>query len=371
MATSILRIRAVMFAAAAIAANASRAADAVPKPATSSQDQAPPASVWRLDSNRSYEHLQSGLACRAQVAGYDRTTALAFDGFGLDVGCNYQKGADDITLYLTRRTAGSLDDAMAEAERELLAGRASVNPKPFSQSATGPGGGAGSTIIYAEDSNLRDGIWIGDLGGWTLEYRVTYPAADDAAIASDRREFGKMIEESAGAQLSLCARGPLPDGEGKPITGHKEVSDTALMSSIIGSAVRISAEDKKSAPEPVWCVESSAAEGQQPMQFWHALRPDGSDANADRMTLMTKGEPPTLNVSVDSMQAIINAESHKPIRWEASIVENGRVMIFGYFDARPPREAVSALVLAIIAGKAKAVGGYSLDGKNISIVAPH
>ena len=50
--------------------------------------------------------------------------------------------------------------------------------------------------------------------------------------------------------------------------------------------------------------------------------------------------------------------------------QNDQTLIFAYFAGRPAIADVADLFAQILMGKARAVGGYSANGKNITILAP-
>jgi hypothetical protein len=56
--------------------------------------------------------------------------------------------------------------------------------------------------------------------------------------------------------------------------------------------------------------------------------------------------------------------------WSATITDGKRTDIFAYYRGRPPETFTSDLLKAILAGKAKRIGGFSAEGKSINIIAP-
>jgi hypothetical protein len=263
---------------------------------------------------------------------------------------------------------------MAEAKREFETARAAEHPQPLSDHA---GAGAGldwMVALYAIDGGLREGIWIADLNGWTLEYRATYHVEDERAALADLEAFTDLARKSAGARLSLCAKSASPDRTGHAIKNRKDITDGAMMASILGGAALagVSKEGESLERPLIWCVERSVETKGHPMLFWRAIDSDGQDANRDRLSGMTQGPAPVLDLGPDggAMGAILNSLGGGKERWSATMQVDEQTLIFAFYDGRPPAESVSDLFANILGGRAKAVGGFSADGKKITIVTP-
>ena len=354
-------------------------------PTAAKTDNTPPQSVWRL-TDGNYEHLQSGLPCPSTLAHYQRQNAMAFDRFGLDVGCNYQNGPATLTYYLTRReTQGGLDAAMDEAKRELLEYGAKLHPRLMSETTTRLGDLDWKTALYAEDGDIRSAIWISDLSGWTFEYRVTYPVTLESAVLADMTAFTAAVRSSAGARLALCAKAAQPERNGTVIADPETLRTAASISSVLGGATLAAAEDEKQkkrtpptaeVPPPAWCVDKVMSRGDFPMTFWRSVKSDATTDLADRVSLMTEDQPPvTLDITSGGAEALVAAEisngkSESPARWIATLQDGDRTLIFGYFAGRPSADLAADLFARILSGKQKYLGGYSAKGKNINIIMP-
>lgn len=334
-----------------------------------------PLSVWRAAGPDRVEHLQSGLVCPAKIDRYTRTRLEFFDKFGLDVGCNYAAPTTDITLYMTRRSGAGLDDAMAEAKRELLQMGAARNPKFVSETRSQANGLDWTTALYSEDGGLHTSIWIADLDSWTFEYRVTNPAGDDAAVGLELKTISALVRGSAGARLALCGKSPPPERPARAPYTPEDARAASMMTSILGGAAVAAVAQGKQAPEPPpsWCAEGMITKEGHNMLFWRAVNADGSDGRSDQITLMTQEAPPTLDISADSLASFVEdvgKGSNKPLRWVATLKAGEQTLIFGYFEGRPSQDAASDLFARILDGKAKPVGGYGAKGKNITITLP-
>jgi hypothetical protein len=332
--------------------------------------QSPPLSVWRIDAANA-EHLQSGLGCPATLRSYRRTELYVYDRFGLDVSCNYLDAAQsDVTVYLTRRPTGSLDDAMAEAKREFLQVRAAMHPQPISETRPTVGGLAWQLALYGVDGGMRDAIWIADLDGWTLELRVTYRADAEAAVQADMAAFTDAARGSAGARLDLCGKSLPPARTGALVPGGKDASTDAMMSALLGGAASsAAAKGAAQAPRVTWCVETASSNGQVGVLFWRGVHDDGGDAAIDRVTAMTVGEPPQMTVHGDDLAAIVDKANGRPAKWTAETASGGTTRIYGYFDGRPTAPALEALFLDALNGKAP-MSSYSVEGGKITIGMP-
>ena len=342
----------------------------------------PPQSIWRV-TDGNYEHLQSGLPCPSTPAHYRRQSAMAFDRFGLDVGCNYQNGPATLTYYLTRREApGGLDAALEEAKRELLEFGAKLHPRLMSETTTRLGDLDWKTALYAEDGDIRSAIWISDLSGWTFEYRVTYPVKLEAAVLADITASTAAIRSSAGARLELCAKAVQPERTGTVISDPEALRTAVSTSSLLGGLGEVVDQKKKrqsataEAPAAVWCVDKVMSRGEFPMTFWRSVKGDATSDLADRVSLMTRDQPPVnLDITSGGIEALVTAEISKgkpgtPVRWMATLKDEDRTLIFAYFAGRPSADQAADLFGKILSGQQKYLGGYSAEGKKINIILP-
>lgn len=127
----------------------------------------------------------------------------------------------------------------------------------------------------------------------------------------------------------------------------------------------------------IWCVEKALEKNGFPLVISHATNLEAADVMADRVSLVSQKIPVDLDVSADSLASLIDAESEakekqddKPLRWAATIQKRDQTLIFGYFAGRPTIDMLVDLYTNILTGKAHSVGGYSVDGKNITINMP-
>lgn len=342
-----------------------------PGPARPTQDKNP-LSVWRLTED-SYEHLQSGLRCPAEVGELRRVEITTYDVFGLDVSCGYNSRNTVITAYLTRGTG--LDKAYEDAKASLLQHNEARHPALVSDARSQTDGLAWRRAVYAEAPDLQTDVWMTDLQGWIFEYRATYPAAAAAQTEAVLSQLTAQVRASAGARLDLCARSHPPDRPGRPIVDRAQTAQLGMVGALMGGAGEAAIEDGKAkAAEPVvFCVEDAAPGKEISFLTWRGVTPAGEDSHIDHVTPMTLGPPPVLVSTLDSLGNLIAGEAahgKAPEHWVASLVADGKTTIYGYFDRRPSAKLLTPLMLDILTGKAKALGGYSADGKTINVTIP-
>jgi hypothetical protein len=172
-----------------------------PPPPPSSDTSVDP-HIWRMAESGDARHVQSGLACPLEFLGYSRHDLHVYDGKGFDVSCDYARSGADATVYLTRfQPTVPIDKLFADAEGSFLRIRASANPQLRREFHPTDGGLTWDAAIYDDDHGMSDMIWIGDLDGWMLEYRLTYRTADEDQAFADLAAWTDAVKASAGAQL--------------------------------------------------------------------------------------------------------------------------------------------------------------------------
>lgn len=88
---------------------------------------------------------------------------------------------------------------------------------------------------------------------------------------------------------------------------------------------------------------------------------------------MSLGPPPVLELGRDELGALIRSETSRrpPVeRRAATMTREGETAIFGYFTGRPSAKTLRPLFQRILEGKARALGGYKADGKDVVISLP-
>jgi hypothetical protein len=355
------RIGLAWFAAALLASPAGADVQPSATPAAG-----PPLSVWRLADGGDAEHLQSGLACPFRFQGYTRHDLHVYDNWGLDVGCDYGRPGSDATVYLTRFGRVDLGQVYESAKRSFLQARANLNPHLRTESHPTDGGLAWDLAIYDDDHGLADMVWIGDLDGWVLEYRVTYPVSEEDRVRAEMTQWTEAVQASAGARLTLCAKSPEPARGGAPITEVKTLEgDAVIVPLVTFGSLNGAPAGGRPGPEVVWCVDHTGSAGDENLILWRGALPDGSDAYVDRITAMTQGAPTALTAQPGLPTGVVPGGAG---RWVATITDGVRTRYYGSFTARPTPTALAALYLNILGGQARPLSSY--DGHTVTISMP-
>jgi hypothetical protein len=310
-------------------------------------------------------HLQSTLVCPANIGKFERSAVVPFDGFGFDVGCSFKTPGVVITLYLTRRASQTLSDDLAVAEAALKQRLPDANQ--IDGAIPNPAGGpAFSGSLYTLDDGARTGVWVADMSGWTFKFRATYSPDAEAAAVEGMSALTQKAQATAGTHLGLCAAAPKVERNGTEITDK----DMLMQLSLIGGLAGQAEADDGFQPKVRWCAEEAVVDQQAPLLFWRNIETDGTDGPADRLSLMTMGEPLIWNVTANAAANLIIDDKAKPepLIHEVSFKEGTKTYLFAYYRGRPALETLAPLVKNIFAGKRNPVGAY--DSKTNTVTLP-
>lgn len=131
-----------------------------------------PKSIWRVDGADNATHLQSTLPCPAKIGAFERNVLAPFDGFGFDVGCNYDAaGVGRVSVYLTRRSNRALADDFASAQAALKQNMPDTTP--VAGTAAAPTDFTFTSALYNRTDGTKTGVWVADVSGWTFKFRAT------------------------------------------------------------------------------------------------------------------------------------------------------------------------------------------------------
>lgn len=330
-----------------------------------------PLSVWENPQGEA-KHLQSGLRCPEAMGRFARTYLVTYDAFGLDVSCGYNAPGAIVTLFLYRR--GDLDAGFAEAEAQLAANPLLNDPAEVVDGPVDVGGFRWRRARY-EGGGKRADLWMAPLEGWTMKIRATYDAAATQAVEAQIEALTRSALASAGPQLKACAKAPPPERAGRPVEqAGAEAAADALVGALLGGAAAAAARQGRAEPSKavVFCAEAPLEHPAWPMLAWRGVTPDGEDAKVDRMTAMTLGPPPVLQTAEDLELTLIFDEQspQRDRRWVASLQQDGRTLILGHYDGRPPTATLAPLLRDVLDGKARPLGAYTDDGRTVTIVTP-
>jgi hypothetical protein len=373
---SLMGLAALAFAASAPISVAAADRPAAGPPPNEVAEGSIPQSVWRRDADDAYESLQTGLRCpTSQPGGLARDgTVTTFDAFGLDIACGYNAPADGVvlSLYLTRLP--DVDAAFADAKKQLIDHFGAGHAKLLSDGPAKMGGLDWREAAYEITDGGRSDVWMAYVGGWMIEYRASYPAAKADAARHGLETLTGLVQATAIPRLQICAKGPAPARRGKPVT-DKKYAEVGLLGSLLSQAAAMDSKDSKQlkpATPIIFCPEQPISQDGKPLMLWRGHNLDGEDAEVDRISAMTIESPLDLDIAVDGLGNLIATEAsgHKVQRWTASLSDGKSTRIFAYYNGRPPASLTAPLLLDILSGKARSLGGISADGKTISISTP-
>ncbi len=331
-----------------------------------------PKSIWQTDDADVATNLQSGLRCDRSVGKFERTMLLVYDSFGFDVSCNYKNASGDgVTIYLTQRgRSRTLADDLEEAKRGLLQLSPDARALPDDPQQTFPSDLTWLHLVYAEHAGVTNsGIWIADLGGWTLEFRATYPPADNSSVQEEMSLLTTAAEKSAGKHLTACSKAPPVVRSGAPLEDKQKLSALSLMWAMTQA---VGEQKSPSAEAPVeWCVEQVVADEKTPMILWRNIAGDGQNGPLDRVMLMTIDVPPSLICSGDSMLSEIEAShGNQVLIYPISFDGGERASLIGLYAGRPSADALIATAKKVFTGSNHPLSSYSRSGKSIDIALP-
>lgn len=341
-----------------------------------------PQSVWLETEGGGLEHQQSGMLCPQTLDAFQRKAARVYDGVGLDVGCEYAAPGTAFQVYLTRRGAGGVAGALEEARQALVTDGADRHPVHLGDEQLTQDGLTWSVARYSEDGGLLSDIRVAELSGWLVQYRTTSTTAGEPTGARGVNAMTASLMASAAPRLALCDKAPAAVRDGRRVTDTKKMKDDALMSAILGGAMMGAAEDKPARGRKakkgdddlvqpiIWCPEQVVTREVFRILLWRGLFANGGDASRDRLTLVSKTRPPTLEIGIEGLAGLIREKEKGPPQWTATVNRGAQIMIYGYFEGRPTADDATALFADILAGRTEAIGGYGADGGNITIIMP-
>lgn len=325
-----------------------------------------PKSIWRSADNGDAVHLQSTLACPPSIGAFRRNDLVPYDGFGFDVGCGYAaSGSAKLTLYLTHRGGATLQENFDSARSALT----TVLPdaKPIDGAAPTP---AGNTKFLAATYKLGDvetGLWVADIAGWTLKFRVTYQPRLRTDVLDALTKATEQAQRTAGVHLTACAAAPPVERNGAPITDP----ELLMRLSLIGGMSEQAGSENVTPPQSNdrWCAEDAVRDRQAPMLYWRNVANDGADGPLDRLSLMTMGEPPIWLLSANAIANLLVDEKDKPgpLIHQLTAARGGKIYLFAYYRGRPGLAMLGPFVRDIFTGKTGAIASYDSQTNTITI----
>jgi hypothetical protein len=337
-----------------------------PSPGNSAPGQPVAKSIWHEDKV-AVTTPQSGLSCATTVGSFNRVAYVAYDGFGLDISCNYVDASQDIlTIYLTQRLDGHPISAdLQEAERELTTVHPDATPLADDNDPAWKSDLTWLHALYRRATGEVDSVWIADIHGWTLEFRGTYTTTTAQTMRDEMSLLTSAAEQSAGQHIAACIAVPSPERSGSPLA-DKQSSSLALMWSITAAAEDSSSQEKTVAPE--WCVEEIVKDPKTPMILWHNVKGDLSE---DRVTMMTIEESaPILSGTESMLGEIAKEQSNNSSIYAVTLTHGQTSSLLALFNGRPPADALIGIARDVFNGRGHTLTSYDRAGKTIQIQMP-
>lgn len=323
----------------------------------------PPKSIWRLDSAGDGVHAQSTLVCPAKIAGFDRSLLAPFDNFGFDVGCNFDRAGARVTLYLTRRVNRSLQDDLTAAQNAMKQNMTDI--QPIAGATPMPGTLAFTGALYARNDGTRTGVWVADVSGWTFKFRATYATDRESDTLSAMSALTTKTSETAGKHLGACAAAPSVNRTGTTITDKDQNDSLAIMAGVL-SATADAGEKSAGAATQQWCAEEAAGDREIPLLFWRNIKAAADGGPADRISLMTVGEPPMLISSANPLLGEVEKDVGGPV-YELDAYQGTTAFVFAFFKGRPAGTTLSPIAKDIFLGKRNPLVSYDTKSNTITI----
>jgi hypothetical protein len=340
---------------------------------TGSASRPVPKSIWQTDASGAATHLQSELRCPLNVGSVKRVAVLAFDAYGFDVDCNYLGSeGNEISLYLTRRGDGhALAADLVNAQREFTTVYPAATEMPDSPESDIKSDLTWLKKLYANPARSKtDGIWVADLGGWTLEYRVTFDADKAAAVADELAALTVLAESSAGMHLARCGKSEVPSRSAAVSRSDGSSLSLALaMGAMVGAA---SPDQFAPLHAADWCVEQGVVRDEIPILVWHGIDANGATMPIDRASIMTTGEPFALESAADPNLNQIAKElgAGSEPTFAVTHDDGTKMAIFGIYTGRPDADTLTGILDDIVHDRAKALGGVDRKTNTINVTPP-
>lgn len=345
-------------------------ADVAPTETAPRESEKVPQSIWHVAPDGTATHLQTTLVCPSELGDFHQGKLTVYDNAGFDVSCGFVTREGWITVYLTRLGDNRLADVFADGQKQIVEHTPDAVALPDIQQKTFDSNFNFRHLIYTQQKGaMRSGIWMAEFSGWMFEFRATYRPDAQPKMFDEMAELTRRTAETAAKHLAICTKAAPVVRDGVAVTDKDAIQKAMVMATLLGAVA--TEADKKVIQKPVhWCAERFI--GPSPGVFWHAVYDDGSDALADRITPVSVDDPPALMSAPDVMAALLSddKEANNGPQWFVSLRGGSKTWFFAIYKGRPSVEALAQILSDIADHKARAIGGYSVDGKNVTIDMP-
>jgi hypothetical protein len=244
-----------------------------------------PQTIWQRANDGTATHLQSELQCPPAAGPFRLTAVTVFDGFGFDVGCQYDNTRRDrITLYLTNLRGQSLQAYFEGDVAEMLKSAPDAKPAGEGNVQFTTDSGWLASLHEIGGGKGRTGLWLTDMSGWEFQYRATYAAAEQDTVFAAMAELAAVGAKTAGAHLAACAAAPTLERGGRRITDERQLITLTLTAT--GMAYPpLRGPAAPTAIDPVWCAVDGLSVDGVPFLHWRNLA-DQNGGVIERITAM-------------------------------------------------------------------------------------
>jgi hypothetical protein len=134
----------------------------------------------------------------------------------------------------------------------------------------------------------------------------------------------------------------------------------------------------KFAPDPAtatveWCVEGPPLDSaEEAVLLWHGLNASGGITDADRISLITTGDPLIFDSRADSELNKIASELKRtdlPI-YAITTTKGDDVDVLAFYAHRPDGPTLAHLISDVVHGRARVPARYNPKTKKITIATP-
>lgn len=219
-----------------------------------------------------WDHPHGALPIPAELAGLVRYRGASYADDTLDIGVAYRSGSTEATLYVFRKTNGSVPIWFAQASDAIIARDGYDQPKIFGEVQTiAPGASSVATGLKAvfepggDSSVASTGLAVFEVDGWYVKLRVTSNSMSVGDLSAWMERALSDLEVADGYKpASVIA--PIEDCPNE-LDYHNRTRDvkpdgaSSLLGGLLGLiAAQSVGDDEERAVEPaestLWCRDS-------------------------------------------------------------------------------------------------------------------
>lgn len=228
--------------------------------------------------DESWKHPHLDLAIPAMIGGLQRTHGYLYAEDSLDLGIGFLGETDEVTVYVFRRTNGTVPIWFAQAQDGVERREQYANPVLAGEIASldvlGEGTASGLKAVYKPGEGSRftsTGLALFDAGGWYVKVRASSVQRTPAELSE---QIDEVLEVLRIGDLSTTTAGVAPIMDcPEPLKYRDKTRDAPndgaanLLTGLLGTlSVEKSRTDEASSSkeelEAVWCRDARIVPGQ-------------------------------------------------------------------------------------------------------------